>query len=190
MTKLFLDTEFTGLYKDAHLISISLVSECGNKFYAEFNDYPVEQLERMGCKDDVLNNLLFPNHNVIEFRKYTSVKNTTIKGNSRTILDYLIHHLSTYDSVEIISDCLAWDWVLFCDLFGGAFDIPKNVYYIPLDICGLFQFNGIDPDINRVEFSGGIEPFTINQIPFDSSKNHNSLYDALIIKKCYEKLMQ
>ena len=38
-TKVFFDMEFTGLHKNTTLISIGLVSECGKKYYAEFNDY-------------------------------------------------------------------------------------------------------------------------------------------------------
>ena len=39
ITKIFLDTEFTGLHKNTTLISLGLVSECGKTFYAEFTDY-------------------------------------------------------------------------------------------------------------------------------------------------------
>ena len=76
------------------------------------------------------------------------------------------------------SDCLAYDWVLFNNIFGTAFDIPKNVNYIPRDICTLFDIKGIDPDINRIIFSE-----LINQT------QHNSLSDAIVIKACYEKLV-
>lgn len=75
------------------------------------------------------------------------------------------------------SDCLAYDWVLFCQLFGHAFNIPSNVYYIPFDIATLFKLIGIDPDINREEFA---------DMPQGSLK-HNAAWDARIIKKCYEK---
>jgi DNA polymerase III epsilon subunit-like protein len=33
-TKIFFDTEFTGLHQKTTLISIGLVSECGKTFYA------------------------------------------------------------------------------------------------------------------------------------------------------------
>ena len=56
--------------------------------------------------------------------------------------------------VEIWSDCLAYDWVLFNELFGGAFGIPENVYYIPFDICTLFKMKNIDPDVSREKFIG------------------------------------
>ena len=44
-TKIFFDTEFTGLHQNTTLISIGLVSECGKTFYAEFNDYDFNQVD-------------------------------------------------------------------------------------------------------------------------------------------------
>jgi hypothetical protein len=67
--------------------------------------------------------------------------------------------------------------VLFNQLYGHAFNIPKNVYYIPFDICTLMKIKGVDPDINREEFAG-----------VNGSK-HNALHDAKVIKACYEKLI-
>jgi hypothetical protein len=40
-TKIFFDTEFTGLHQGTTLISIGLISECGKTFYAEFTDYAI-----------------------------------------------------------------------------------------------------------------------------------------------------
>lgn len=58
--------------------------------------------------------------------------------------------------------------------------IPKNVYYIPFDICTLFKVKGIDPDINREEFSNYNSTGT----------KHNALHDAKVIKACYESLIK
>lgn len=44
MARIFFDTEFTGLHKDTSLISIGLVSENGQKFYAEITDYDKSQI--------------------------------------------------------------------------------------------------------------------------------------------------
>jgi hypothetical protein len=79
------------------------------------------------------------------------------------------------------SDCLAYDWVLFNEMWGHAFDVPKLIYYIPFDICTLFKIKGIDPDISREEFA--------ENKPDGKLQKHNSLWDAMIIKMCYEKLM-
>ena len=37
--KIFLDTEFTGLHRNASLISIGLAAENGDVFYGELTDY-------------------------------------------------------------------------------------------------------------------------------------------------------
>ena len=44
MTKIFFDTEFTGLHQKTTLISIGLVSEDGREFYAELTDYDKSQV--------------------------------------------------------------------------------------------------------------------------------------------------
>jgi hypothetical protein len=43
-TKIFFDTEFTGLHQGTTLISIGLISECGKTFYAEFTIPSVKPL--------------------------------------------------------------------------------------------------------------------------------------------------
>ena len=54
-TKVFLDTEFTGLHKKTTLISIGLVS--GEKtFYAEFTDYDKNQVGSW-LKENVIDKL-------------------------------------------------------------------------------------------------------------------------------------
>lgn len=119
----------------------------------------------------------------------------TIKGNTFNIYNYLDWWLkSKNEIIEIWSDCLSYDWVLFCQLFNGALNLPNYIYYIPFDICTMFKLNDIDPDINREEFVNDM----VYDIPNGTSKllsnklnkQHNSLWDAFIIKKCYEKMMK
>lgn len=176
-TKLFLDTEFTGLHQNTTLISLSIVSECGKTFYAEFTDYDQSQIDDW-LRDNVLANLLnTTNANSINiWQDYQSFYGV---GDTPSIRCQLREWLTQFDKVEIWSDCLAYDWVLFNNIFGCAFDIPKNVYYIPFDICTLFKIKGIDPDISRKEFIG-------NSV--DGVK-HNALYDAKVIKACFDRLM-
>ena len=177
MKKIFLDTEFTGLHQKATLISIALVSDCGSTFYAEFTDYSKELLDTMGCKDDVLNGLQFQKFDTVS---NLSTVNHSLKGNTQEIRVALTKWLNSFgEQCEVISDVLAYDWVLFCQIFDHAFNIPKNVYYIPVDFANLLRFKGLDPDLDRLQYSGGIE----NYIP------HNALSDTLVLKKCYEKLM-
>ena len=43
MKKFFFDTEFTGLHQQSTMISLALVAETGEEFYAEFTDYAISQ---------------------------------------------------------------------------------------------------------------------------------------------------
>jgi len=179
-TKLFLDTEFTGLHKDTTLISIGIVSECGKTFYAELTDYNKLQIDDW-LQENVIDKLILrkPKNTeeaVIDYSNHP--KKVTFCGDSGNLKTTLEDWFSQFNEVEIWSDCLSYDWVLFNHIFGTAFDIPKNVYYIPFDICTIFKAQGIDPDISREAFS---------EYSGETQK-HNALYDALVIKACHEKL--
>lgn len=174
MTKLYWDMEFSGLHQNTTLISLGIVSDCGKTFYAELTDFKEDQCDKW-IKENVIANLyLKPENNNASFENYRLI------GNTNDVKHALAAWLSQFESVEMWSDCLAYDWVLFCQIFGGAFSVPKNVYYIPMDICSIFRYKGIDPDINREEYSGLKE----------GAVKHNSLWDALVIQACHDKLMQ
>lgn len=170
--KVFFDTEFTGLHQNTTLISIGLIAETGETFYAELTDYNIKQVDDWIEKNVLLNLIFSKGHNKPDNNQYE------IMGNRYEIAGALHNWLSQFESVEIWSDCLSYDWVLFNQLWGHAFNIPKNVYYIPFDICTLFKIKNIDPDINRERFI---------EWP-DSENKHNALWDARVIKACYEKL--
>lgn len=192
-TKIFFDTEFTGLHQNTTLISIGLVSEDNRTFYAEFNDY-----DRLQCddwiKEHVIDNLVMKPPKPGEQEYYHAKRDKSnpigqdiyngysvqLRNNKETIADELALWLSQFGDVEMWSDCLSYDWVLFSQLYGHAFNIPVNVYYIPFDICTLFKVKNVDPDINREKFAE-VE---------DVNLKHNSLWDAKVIKMCYEKLMK
>lgn len=178
-TKIFFDTKFTGLHQNTSLISIGLVSECGKTFYAELTDYDKGQVDDW-LQENVINNLTLTNCSDEDWLTEFEIKGdeTLVLANKETTKKYLDVWLRQFDEVEIWSDCLSYDWVLFCQIFGHAFNVPKNVYYIPFDISTLFHAKGIDPDINREEFSGMTE----------GSQKHNALWDAKVIKQCFQKL--
>lgn len=191
MTKIFFDTEFTGLHQNTTLISIGLISECGKTFYAELTDYDKSQIDDW-IQENVINNLMFNGQKDAKYDHYKATRSIDNKfpnsiyksyslelsGNKTRVVKHLKQWLSQFENIEIWSDCLAYDWVLFNELFGNAFNIPENVYYIPFDICTLFKMKGVDPDISREEFAD------MN----DGSLKHNSLWDAKVIKKCFELL--
>lgn len=177
--KIFLDTEFTGLHQHTSLISIALVADTGEEFYAEFTDYDKSQLNPW-IEANVLNHL-----EIIEEGSQTIELTTKVKGSKDRVTVELEKWLSNFDFVEIWADVLAYDWVLFCELFGGAFGIPQNIFYAPFDLATAFRLNGlIDPqskyerDIKRFNFAG-----------VNMSKQHHALEDARVEYAAYKKLL-
>ena len=170
--RVFLDSEFTGLVSGAELISIGLISQDGRTFYAELNDYDAKNINDW-LRENVITHLRFT-----EFRSNPrlDLEHHAMKTSRFDVSNALSEWLAQWDKVEIWGDCIAYDWVLFCGLFGGAMKIPSNVYYIPFDIATLFYVRGIDPDISRVEYAGA------------SEAKHNALHDAKIIRSCYLRL--
>ena len=177
-TKLFLDSEFTGLHQNTTFISLALVDQDNNYFYAEFNDYEKTHIDQW-LETNVLDNLLFNEHKEFILKENNSIN---IKNDTENILFELNNWLLNYDSIEIWLDVLAYDWVLFCNLYGHALNIPSNIYYIPLDLSTLFYIKNIDPDTSREEFVGDVE--SIQKI-----NKHNALHDAFVIKHCVQKLL-
>jgi len=55
--RIFFDTKFTGLHKNTTLISIGIVAEDGNTFYAELTDYDNNQIDN-GIQYNVIDNLI------------------------------------------------------------------------------------------------------------------------------------
>lgn len=199
--KIFLDTEFTGLHQNTSLLSIGLVDEDGRSFYAEVSDYDFTQMDEW-LLENVMANMIFNPAESTEDKYYIATRfkdnpsgkdlfksySLKIRGTLKEIKQELTKWLGQYNHVEIWSDCLAYDWVLFNNIFGTAFDIPKNVYYIPFDICTLFKIKDIDPDISREKF---IEERIINiEQELNGFNKHNALWDAYVIKECYLKLTE
>lgn len=180
-TRIFYDAEFTGLHQSTTLISLALCADDGREFYAEFSDFNCDQ-----CDDWITDNVLsltrwIEQTNLKPFRKQKGDLSLCF-GGSAFVKEALLDWLSEYDAVEIWADCLAWDWVLFCELFGGAFALPEQVFYMPFDLVMLFKCQGLDPDTPRLEFAKQ------QGATFEGEQLHNALFDARLAKVCYELL--
>ena len=195
MKKVFFDTEFTGLHKNTTLISIGIIFDTGETLYAELTDYDETQIDEW-LNNNVIKNLKLQNmeNNTIKYENDMQTK--YIKGHKKFVsneincwIEFINRKHYYYKKIEFWSDCLAYDLVLLNDLLAdyknGYPELPKYIYYIPFDICTLFKIKGIDPDINREEFAKNGKNFW-----FTEEEKHNSLFDAKIIKMCYDKLMK
>lgn len=176
-TKIFFDAEFTGLHQKTTLISIALIAETGQRFYGECTDFDQNQLNDW-LMVNVMPHIGSHNDNTTQRNRYLECVSV---GPRQYVANDLREWLSQFGEVEMWSDCLHYDWVLFCELFGGAQDLPANILYIPFDICTIFRMKDIDPDINREQYVFGIIA--------DYKRKHHAMWDAEVIMKCYQKLM-
>ena len=184
--KIFFDTEFTGLHKNTTLISIGLISEDERCFYAELTDYKrtLPDADNWNwIEENVIANLYKSKSE--NDRQYIS--NYHI-GTKKDIALALGNWFSQFNEVELVSDVCHYDMVLLIDLFGTAFDLPKNVSASCYDI---------NQDIARQYKISQSEAFdkSREQILWDrwkdsavSGDKHNALYDAKVIRELYQIL--
>lgn len=181
--KVFFDTEFTGLHKNTTLISIGLVAGDGKTFYAEFSDYDRSQVDDW-IKENVLAHLKFNDDPSKGTFGNLHDGNIEMYGTKADIGASLRGWLSKYDNVQLVSDVCHYDMVLFIDLFGSAFDLPKQV----CPAC-----HDINQDI--AEYWGKTEMWAFDMsrekiAPPIQGEKHNSLYDAKVIKAIYNYVHQ
>ncbi len=179
---LYYDSEFTGLHQASTLISMAFIADDGREFYAEFSDYNLEQ-----CDDWIQKNVLEHTHWLrapgARRGSWTEGELTCSHGNSEHNRQALTAWLAPYGQIEVWADCPTWDWVLLCQLYGGALQIPKQIFYIPFDLATLLKLKGLSPDMDRQAFA---------QLPVTATnqgQRHNALYDARLIRACYHRLV-
>lgn len=154
MKNLFLDFEFTGLRQNAEPISMCLVSELGDRFYAEFCDYD-RNLVTDWVKDNVLPALRLSGGVQLHRRQAGNVE---MYGDRHRIARDLTEWITKYihkahcKNFRVWVDVGAYDWVLFQSLFGGAFNMPSQIHYIPFDLAQKFDSRGLDADTDREQF--------------------------------------
>ena len=195
--RLFFDTEFTDLKQDCELISIGVVADNGIPgspkpcFYAESMDFSEDK-----CSDFVKKNVL-PHLALARTGKPQTVdvqdaESVAMYGTEEDIamqLDkWIKHFLEPTEMIEIWSDCLAYDWVLFCNLFDHIGGLPSYIYYIPFDLSTYLKLKNIDPDISREEFASKFHSREIAELIGSSFGKHNSLFDAMVIYYCHNTL--
>lgn len=118
MLHVFFDTEFTDLGIGSKLISIGLVTEDGNcQFYAELTG----TYELAECCDFVRETVL------------PQLEGGSVQMDQPT----LTHRLGEWllglgDSVQLVTDSLAWDWPWVQEIFWEKGSWPRNVLSQPL----------------------------------------------------------
>ena len=110
--RIFFDTEFTGLTIDPRLISIGLVDEAGQTFYAELSDtYTADD-----CDPYVQEGIL-P-------RLDGGDALMTMRDLGARLLDWIERYDET---VTFLTDSMAWDWPWIQEIFYETERWPKNL---------------------------------------------------------------
>lgn len=210
---IYFDTEFTGLQKDTDLISLGMVyldkNRKPNALYIEFNDYRKE-LVNPWLAENVINNLKYNDvANHCESLISDEIDFKSLKCNRSDAKDYLTDYLmmaynksDPKEKVQLVSDVCHYDFVLFIDIFGGAFDIPDFVSPACIDLNHFIWKNGRGRtfadafDANREELVANFDKaYQRNDLRHDkildklpkefSEQKHNALYDAFVIAELY-----
>lgn len=180
-SQIFLDTEFTGRHQQTTLISLALVSEDGRSFYAEFTDYNKEQVD-----DWLEQNVLKHLHLKDGHRDHDGLAHS-VCGSREVVREALQEFLARFESVRIWGDHLSYDWVLFCELFGGNRYLPEYIDPVPLDFATLLQHHGLNTGLDRYDYAKDISD---DEPSGHHLQKHNALYDALILRACYNRLLR
>jgi hypothetical protein len=188
--------EFTSLSRSAEIISFGLVN---NKkgFYFENKNWSFQTLkdspkQKDWIKQNVVPHLLFADSFDTVYKttlNQLNLETYTIHDSIDNMLPHIEAWLKQYEHVVIVGDVLAYDWVLFCEIFGGAQHLPKNIFYIPIDIAAMLYDRGgkMFADESRLDI---YSEYAENTYKFFDIKPHNSLYDAYVIKYIFENVIK
>lgn len=210
----YFDTKFTGLVPNTTLISIGMVAETGEKFYAEFTDYN-KDLVTDWIQENVIDNLvLMPFESIykkdcwmfsgstwyirdrllIWFEKISGAKYETFQAKGKIY----INPEFPGKQIQLVSDVCHYDmYLLVNQIFGGALNMPDNINQVCYDICQdicVREVGGNDlkwfPFMDAMEYAFNIsrEMFckkVAGGLP-EGKKHSNALYDAKVSKMIYE----
>lgn len=174
--KYYLDTEFIEYPNTIQLISIGIKAEDGREYYAVSSEYDFDKASKW-----VIDNVVIPIFNeqdkkkmksigvdITNFHKYVGQDISQIR---KDILDFVDFPKYSDGKPEFWAYYGAYDWVVFCWIFGKMIDLPEG---FPMYCSDLKQLS---------ESLGGIEMK-------DPKGEHNALTDAIWNEKFHKKLLK
>lgn len=215
---LYFDCEFTGLHKDTTLISLGIISDDNQRFYAEFADYDINQCNDW-IKENVINNLTLqalPWSQDVEYKIESMKKDGwEISDNPEhptwnSIISYCVAHTSK-DDVRQVCGSRWWvtlrlqDWLSQFESIQFVSDVCHYDFVLLIDLFGTAwdlpdNISPVCHDINtdiaycyaiseREAFNKSREEIVKEFYGHEiDGKKHNALYDAEVIKAIYDKI--
>lgn len=195
----YFDMEFTGLRKDASLISIGLCTAQGHSFYAEFVDFDFTKVTPW-ILDNVLKELTNP-------PTHLEGDHWTMRGTRTEIIKNLLYWLDAVHShtgcgIQFVGDVGHYDFVFLIDLlWGDALSMPEwinaDVVNISQDLANVTHevMNKSDTaDATVMEYNPYYAAFNTDRIEYvkhlgvtDTTK-HNALMDAYNTRLIHQHL--
>lgn len=179
---LIFNIECTGLHQNTTPVSIGAV--CGQyAFYGVFFSYDEDQVDEW-LRKNVINNLNLTKEFEKDLKKRYKLTCTHMDPAStvKEFKEWITTVTNKYGKLEVWSNRVAYNWVLFCEMWDGITGIPEDIYYTPYDISSYMRLLDIDPDTS-------LEAFAQVADKTDAFK-HNALWDAIVIKGCKDRLDQ
>lgn len=172
--KVFFDLEFTGEHQFTTPVSIGMVGENNEELYITFKDYDKTQVTDW-LKENVIseideNKSISKEEGLAKIKKwlnnYRKNKNISFISFGKTIDLILLFQFWHTKSLNV-------------KYFHYLHHLPSFLNHSShFDLTTIFYLAGVDPDIDRSKF-----------LKLTKGKRHNALYDAKIVKKCYDKLL-
>lgn len=183
---IFFDSEFTGLRQNTTLISIGLISDEGERFYAELTDFDESQCDEW-IEKNVLSHLILSGNDELARELGDDNMTTVVLGNKEQVRHELQEWLNNFrDNIQFVSDVCHYDMVLLIDLlYGSAMMMPPWInpccHDISQDLAMILDISEKDAfDMSREQL------LTNRNIDLPKGQKHNSLYDAEVIKAIYD----
>jgi len=171
--KYFLDTEFIERPNQIDLISIGLVCEDGREYYAINTEYSY-----FDASDWVKENVIQPmylqevgrdNRDKYSIEFFQRSYGRTLLQIKKDLLEFI--EVTIYDKPEFWGHYSAYDWVVFCWIFGTMAELPRGYPMYCNDLQQVFDNSNIEVVVP------------------EQKNEHNALDDAKWNKAFYDSMM-
>jgi hypothetical protein len=182
---IYFDLEFTGLHKDTTLLSLGLVTDHQEEFYAEFNDYDYASVrDNKWLEENVFEKLVHRNGYKKEFTPNYHFGNRSC---IRAMIDNWLNQFGN-QPIQFVSDVSHYDFVLLIDLlWQSAMKMAGNVscscHDLNQDIARHYKISdaeAFDRSREAIVLELGLDPI--------EGDKHNALYDAKVTKAIYKSI--
>jgi len=175
MKFIFLDTEFTGEHGQTSLVSLGMVTMENQTLEINFNDFKKKQVTRW-LKNNVLPKL--------------TERPIFLKKKSIFHIHNFLENYSGGRKIIIVTAGKTLDLSLFFDLYKFLKKNKKNNFHWLYDLPHYLSHSN-HLDLNTMFFLAGLKNIDREKfVNIKTIKNkHNALYDAIVIKKCFCKLL-